>query len=66
MSAPEIPNPWTLNTTSSLSGGLDLDLDNIHIRAAAIERHLYAAVVDRNGNCFRIAALQQIGGLTQR
>ncbi len=30
MGSPSIPNPWNLNM--NLAGGLDMDLDNIHIK----------------------------------
>jgi hypothetical protein len=32
MSAPKIPNPWTINTTTNLGGALDAGLDDIHIK----------------------------------
>lgn len=35
MSAPDIPTNYTVNSTATLSGGLDLDLDNIRIRELA-------------------------------
>jgi hypothetical protein len=35
MSAPKIPSNYTINSTTALSGGLDFDLDNIHIREIA-------------------------------
>ena len=35
MSAPKIPDTYTINSTTAVSGGLDLDLDNIHIKEIA-------------------------------
>ena len=35
MSAPKIPDTYTINSTMAVSGGLDLDLDNIHIKEIA-------------------------------
>ena len=32
MSAPSIPNPWTINTISNVSGSLDVGLDDIQIK----------------------------------
>jgi hypothetical protein len=32
MSAPKIPNPWTINTTTGVSGSLDAGLDDIRIK----------------------------------
>jgi hypothetical protein len=32
MSAPKIPNPWTINTTTNVGGALDAGLDDIHIK----------------------------------
>ena len=32
MSGPSIPNPWTINTNSSINGSLDVGLDDIQIR----------------------------------
>jgi hypothetical protein len=35
MSAPEIPTNYTITSTATLAGALDLDLDNIHIKELA-------------------------------
>jgi hypothetical protein len=35
MSAPKIPDKYTINSTMAVSGGLDLDLDNIRIKEIA-------------------------------
>ena len=35
MSAPKIPDRYTINSTMAVSGGLDLDLDNIRIKEIA-------------------------------
>ena len=35
MSAPKIPDTYTINSTMAVSGGLDLDLDNIRIKEIA-------------------------------
>lgn len=35
MSAPDIPDKYTINSTAALSGSLDLDLDNIRIKELA-------------------------------
>lgn len=32
MSAPKIPNPWTINTTTTVGGSLDAGLDDIRIK----------------------------------
>lgn len=32
MSAPKLPNPWTIHTTAHVSGGLDAGLDDIRIK----------------------------------
>jgi hypothetical protein len=32
MSAPKIPNPWTINTTTHVDGTLDAGLDDIRIK----------------------------------
>ena len=35
MSAPKIPSSYTINSTTTLGGALDLDLDNIRIKEIA-------------------------------
>jgi hypothetical protein len=35
MSAPDIPDKYTINATTAVSGSLDLDLDNIRIKEIA-------------------------------
>lgn len=35
MSAPKIPDTYTINATTAVSGGLDLDLDKIRIKEIA-------------------------------
>ena len=35
MSAPKIPNPWAINTTTAVSGSLDAGLDDIRVKEIA-------------------------------